>query len=288
MKLCLSLSVLGALLIACTQTQAATVREVMVPSKALNKEARLNVILPDSYQSTPANKRYPVIYLLHGHSDDHTAWASRAPIAELADEYQIIFVCPNGEVSWYFNSYTNPQLKIETHIAQEVVPFVDKNFRTIASRKARAITGNSMGGHGALYLGVKHPELFGALGSLSGGVDFTPFPNNWNIKDNLGSYEENKERWQKNTAVSFLPKVKKGQYAIVISCGTEDVFTQVNKNLDEALTKNGIKHEYLSSPGEHSWPYWKEAIKVQTQLFDQFFHLSSLKGKSSQKASMVQ
>lgn len=241
-----------------------------IPSRAVAREMKMNVVLPDSYQKN-ALKKYPVVYVLHGHGDNELGWAQKTPLEELVDQYQVIVVCPNGLVTWYFNSYTNPQLNMEDHIIKEVVPYVDKSFRTLASRKGRAITGNSMGGHGALSLGAKHPKVFGALGSMSGGVDFTPFPNNWNIKDNLGPYTENKNRWEKNTVQYLLPKTRKGTYAIMVSCGTEDVFFDVNKKLDAALTKAGIKHEFDVSSGGHNWPYWKECVLRQFAFFDEYF-----------------
>lgn len=281
------LFILLPLVFGCSVSWSATRQEVTIPSKAMNKEMKANVILPDSYQDSSgkvpsALKRYPVVYLLHGHGDDQTGWPTRTSLEELADQHQLIFVCPNGQTAWYFDSFVEPKVKMETHISKEVVPYVDKHFRTLASPRGRAVTGNSMGGHGALYVGSRHPELFGAIGSLSGGVDLSPFPNNWNIKNNLGVYEENKGRWEKLSAVNFLPKVKKGAFRIIISCGSEDVFTQVNRNLDEALTKAGITHEFLMTPGGHNWPYWKAALVPQVEFFVKFFQSSgALKGQKA-------
>lgn len=272
MKFCSLFSLIGFLVLG-QNAFSASVRELTIPSKSLGGDAKLNVVLPDSYgdEKGKTGKKYPVVYLLHGYGNDQSSWPQKGGIAELSDEYQMIFVCPDGKRSWYFNSFTNPSLKMESHIVKEVVPYVDKSYRTIPSRKGRAITGYSMGGHGALYLGARHPNLFGALGSLSGGVDFTPFPNNWDIKNNLGAYEENKTRWKTNTAQYLLPKTKKGAYAIIISCGTGDFFFQVNKNLHQSLNDAGIVHEFLTSPGDHSWSYWVHAIKPQVEFFSDFF-----------------
>lgn len=272
MKFCILFSCVS-LFVAGQSVFSATVRELSIPSKSLGSEAKINVVIPDSYRNEKSRtgKRYPVVYLLHGHGDNQEGWPQKGDITGLADEYGVIFVCPDAQKAWYFDSFTNPVLKMESHIVKDVIPYVDKNYRTIPSRKGRAITGNSMGGHGALYLGAKYPNLFGALGSLSGGVDFTPFPNNWNIQDNLGSYAENKKRWETHTAQYLLPKTKKGIYRIIISCGTEDFFLNVNKNLDKSLTEAGIDHEFLTSPGEHNWVYWSKAIKPQVEFFSDFF-----------------
>lgn len=258
-------------------SDAASVKDMTLPSKAMGKNMPLKIVLPDSYpaskEETDARKgrRYPVVYVLHGHGDNQEGWAAKAPLAELSDKEEIIFVCPNGETSWYFDSKTNPKVKMETHIIKEVIPFIDKNFMTIARRKGRAVTGNSMGGHGALYLSARHPDLFGAAGSLSGGVDFTPFPENWNIKNNLGPYKDNKELWKKNTALYLLPKVQKEKPELIISCGSGDIFFQVNKNLDQALTDAGYQHTFLITPGGHNWDYWKNAIRPQIAFFAEYF-----------------
>lgn len=258
-------------------SQAAVIKDIILPSKAMGQDMPLKIVLPNSYPdpetktTAQIGRRYPVVYLLHGHGDNQTGWPTKTPLSELSDKEEIIFVCPNGKTSWYFDSKTDPKEKMETHIIQEILPFIDENFLTIPRRKGRAITGNSMGGHGALYLGARHPDLFGAAGSLSGGVDFTPFPENWNIKNNLGPYNDNKELWRKHTVLYLLPKVKKKRPRLIISCGSEDFFLNVNKKLDQALTEAGYKHTFLITPGSHNWNYWKEAIRPQIDFFSEYF-----------------
>lgn len=259
---------------------AAETRNITIPSKALKREAPITIVLPDSYGQ--GNQKYPVIYFLHGHGDNNTHWISRIPtIPQLADELGFIAVCPDGQKSWYFNSYTNPSNQFETHIAQEVVPYIDKNFRTLATRDCRAITGNSMGGHGALYIGTHHPRLFAQIGSLSGGVNIVAWPKHYNIADSLGPYEQNAKRWKDGNILDILPKTKPGTYRnILISCGDQDFFLQDNKRLDEKLTKAGIKHTFTITPGTHNWTYWKEAAAPQIRTFIETMPLDK---KSQQK-----
>ncbi len=247
--------------------QAAEIRNITIPSKALQREAPLTIVLPDDYGKS--EKKYPVIYFLHGHGDNNTHWVSRIPlIPQLADELGFIAVCPDGQKSWYFNSYTNPANQFETHIAQEIVPYIDKNFRTIATRDCRAITGNSMGGHGALYLGTLHPQLFAQIGSLSGGVNIIAWPKGFNIADSLGAYEQNTRRWEDGCILHILPKTKPDTYRnILISCGDQDFFLQDNKRLDEKLTQAGIRHTFTITPGAHNWTYWKAAATPQIRTF---------------------
>lgn len=108
------------------------------------------VTLPKSYLAQTDTAHYPVVYLLHGFGDDHTEWAKKADLKAAADKYAVIIVCPDGKTSWYFDSPINSKMRYETYISKDLVQFIDKHYRTRATRAGRAITGLSMGGHGAL------------------------------------------------------------------------------------------------------------------------------------------
>jgi S-formylglutathione hydrolase FrmB len=227
------------------------------------------IVTPAQYSDAYA---MPVVYLLHGHGDDHTKWVNQTQpkLPQLANQYGIILVCPNGEQSWYFDSYNNPKNQFETYVSKELIEYVDKNYKTIRSPHARAITGFSMGGHGALWNAFRHPDVFGACGSLSGGVDFRAFPNNWHIKDHLGEQKDNVERWDQSTALSQIDKIKPGQ-SIAIDCGVDDFFYPCNVALHEALLKKKIPHDYTIRPGGHSHAYWGNAILYQLVFFTEHF-----------------
>ena len=94
--------------------------------------------------------------------------------------------------SWYWDSPKNPAYRYETFVSSELVKYIDRNYKTIADRKGRAITGLSMGGHGAMWLGIRHKDVFGAAGSTSGCVDIRPFPKNWSMNKQLGELASNK------------------------------------------------------------------------------------------------
>lgn len=253
--------------------EASRTENLLLNSEAMGKEKKAVVVLPDSYdREENENKRYPVVYMLHGHGDNQESWNAKGGIGGLADSKQVVFICPDGEQTWYFNSFESGKSRMEDHIVKELIPRVDKTYRTKNAPQARAITGNSMGGHGALYLGSRHPEVFGAMGSLSGGADITKFPGNWDIKKSLGEYEKNKQRWTDNAAVTFLPKVKKGQFHVIISCGMEDFFYEVNCDLSERLRKAGVDHWFITSPGAHNWTYWSREVKAQIDFFSDFFN----------------
>lgn len=250
--------------------KAAKVDTVITYSTAMQKNIKSVVITPDNYAKGNA---MPVVYLLHGAGGNYADWIRSAPeIAQLSDQYQQIIVCPDGNVtSWYFDSPVNSAWKYETYITTELIPFIDKNYKTIPSRKGRAITGLSMGGHGAFYLAIKHQDLFGAAGSMSGGVDIRPFPKNWKIEEKLGSYAEHPENWEKNTVVNLLHLLTPGSLALIFDCGTGDFFYKVNVNLHEQMLERNIAHDFISRPGAHDWGYWKNAVNYQFLFLNTYF-----------------
>ena len=254
--------------------KSGTIDTVTIQSNTLKKETKVLVISP----TNSANKKesYPVVYLLHGYGGDYKQWNNVAPQLQYqADLHKIIFVCPDGgKGSWYFDSPIDSTIRYESYITKELVPYIDLHFSTQAKASSRAITGLSMGGHGAMYLAIRHSNLFGAAGSSSGGLDFTPFPKKWDISKALGDYLSNKERWQQNTVLYQVNTLKNNQLAIIIDCGVDDFFIDVNRSLHQRLLELKINHEYIERPGGHSSTYWKENIDFQILFFKKFFSKS--------------
>ena len=154
--------------------------------------------------------------MLHGYGGNARSWVGLKPeLPKIADEKGIIFVCPDGKNSWYWDSPKNQAYRYETSVASELVKHTDKNYATIPEKKGRAITGLSMGGHGALWLAIRHKEIFGAGGSTSGGVDIRPFPKNWEMNKQLGDYESDKTLWDQHTVITQVKTVEKDGYAAV-------------------------------------------------------------------------
>ncbi len=266
-----NLSALLLLLFVVPELSAATVNSIKVYSKAMDKEIDCQVILPDSYSNGEA---LPVVYLLHGYSGNSTSWVKSPGTTELADQYSVIIVSPDGGFSsWYWDSPIDSSMKYETFTAKELVEYIDANYRTIADRSARAISGLSMGGQGALYLSIRHQDTFGAAGSMSGGVDIRNFPANWHMSKRLGTMEEHPENWEEFTVMNQLDLLKPdGKLAITFDCGVDDFFYEVNNALHEELVKRGIPHRYTTAPGAHTLKYWKESIHYHMLFFDRFFN----------------
>ena len=183
-----------------------------------------------------------------------------------------MIVCPDGNFgSWYFDSPVDPAWKYETYITTELVNYIDKNYATVKKRSGRAITGLSMGGHGALYLAFKHQGVFGAAGSMSGGVDIRAFPLNWDIAARLGKYSEYPKRWDDNSVINLTHLLTPNSLALIIDCGTADFFYNVNTLLHEKLLYYNIPHDFISRPGGHSWEYWTNSVQYQGLFFHQIF-----------------
>ena len=145
-------------------------------------------------------------------------------------------------------------------------------------RSGRAITGLSMGGHGAMWLSFRHKDVFGAAGSTSGGVDIRPFPNNWEMSKQLGNESDNQEVWNTHTAIMQIDRIKNGELAIIFDCGYSDFFFEVNNDFHKKLLKYKIDHDFLVRPGSHNGEYWKNSIDYQILFFKKFFDKN--KGKN--------
>lgn len=255
-------------------SKASKVDTVGIYSDAMKKKIKCVIITPDNYHRKNSKESYPVLYLLHGYGDDYSGWVTKASnLKKCVDEDNIIVVCPDGGYgSWYFNSPIDKNFQYETHITKEVLNFTDQHYRTINDRRARAIAGLSMGGHGALYLAIKHKDIYSAAISMSGGVDFTPFQNNWDIAKRLGSYSENRDVWVQNTAQYLVHHLNNKDLNIVLDCGTDDFFIGVNKVLHRTLQELKIDHDYIERPGTHNWDYWNNAIVYQMYYLKKYFN----------------
>ncbi len=244
---------------------------LIIKSKSMSKSISNIVILPEAYTTQKA--AFPVLYLLHGAGGNYTDWSAKASVIKTyADLYNIIIICPDGgKTSWYFDSPIDKSMAYETYISKELVEAVDNTYNTRANRKGRAITGLSMGGHGAFYLSFKHQDIWGAAGSMSGGLDIRPFPNSWDIAKRLGSYKTNKNIWEENTVFNLVHLLNNNHLKLIFDCGTDDFFYGENKRLHQKLMERNIPHDYIERPGTHDWNYWENAITYQMLFFNSYF-----------------
>ena len=269
MKKLFSLLALSLCLLLCTSVQAARVDTLQVRSEKMNRSIPVLVTVPENLHPY---EQVPVLYLLHGYSGHEKTWLTVQPrLKDWADRDQILIVTPYGENSWYWDSPLDPNSQFETFVSKELVAYIDANYHTRANRLSRAITGLSMGGHGGLWLAIRHKDVFGAAGSTSGGVDIRPFPKSWEMTKQLGERDANKSRWDDHTVMTQLDKIQNKDLAIIFDCGSEDFFYEVNCKLHAELLKRGIYHDFIVRPGKHNGVYWSNSIEYQWLFFKKFF-----------------
>lgn len=255
----------------CLNLEAAKVDTVTIFSNSMQKQIKCVVIKPSAYKKKKL--RFPTVYLLHGYGGWYSNWIIRVPeLKEYADEFGLMIVCPDGDkASWYFDSPVNPQMRYETYISKEVPHYIDSVYRTIANKDQRAIAGLSMGGHGAFFIAWRHPEIFSAAGSMSGGVDLHESKNKFEIVKVLGDTLQFAENWKKYSVLNLVETRLQDSLALIIDEGIEDIFIAGNRKLHQKLLSLKIPHEYIERPGKHNWDYWKYAVHFQLFFFRKYF-----------------
>ncbi|MDG2432404.1 alpha/beta hydrolase-fold protein [Flavobacterium sp.] len=265
------------LLIQTGSAYAAVVDTLQISSAAMNKTYKAAVVLPSSYAKSKS--KYPVLYLLHGAYGHFNDWLSKTPnkdlIHQLADQYNMIVVMPEGETfSFYLDSPVNQGSQFETYITKEVVQKIDNTYRTITDRKGRVISGLSMGGHGALYLSAKHPELFCAAGSMSGAVDMgsmmTPESKERITKlmePVFGKEGKSQEVYASYAVLNMVPTMTNNKLALILDIGVDDFLIESNRELHRRLVYSKVAHDYTERPGAHTWEYWENALPYHMLFF---------------------
>lgn len=253
---------------------AANVDTVVIFSNGMHRPIKAVVITPFSYSTVvERSPGFPVVYLLHGYSGNYSNWITKVPeLKEWADANKLIIVCPDGGYSsWYFDSPIDSTSKYESYETIDVVNYIDKNYRTRADKDHRAITGLSMGGHGALFLALRHPDIFGAAGSMSGGVDLNESTSRFDIMKRLGDTILNANNWHDYSVVNLIEHYANTPVKIIVDCGIKDIFIKGNRMLHQKMLELKIPHDYIERPGEHNWEYWSKAVGFQLYFFKHFF-----------------
>ncbi|MEZ0539982.1 alpha/beta hydrolase [Fibrella arboris] len=251
-----------------------------VPSAAMKKPLRAAVALPDSYSTGKGN--FPVLYLLHGGGGQFSDWLKQTPdkqlVQKLADRYNLIIVMPEGErLSGYLDSPVQKDNLFDTYLTKEVIDRIDNTYRTIRDRKGRVITGLSMGGHGALYLATRHPDLYCAAGSMSGALDLNQA--NWRIAPEfakqiepqftriLGAPGSTPDHYAANSVVNMVDKMKTNGLKLIVDCGVDDFLIEPNRELHRRLVYSKVEHDYTERPGGHTWDYWQNSLPYHVLFF---------------------
>ncbi|MCU0239523.1 MAG: esterase family protein [Pyrinomonadaceae bacterium] len=254
------------------------VEDYKLNSKLLAREIPYRIVFPKDYKQTDKNKKYSVIYLLHGLTGHYDNWTNKTKIAEYASQYNFIIVTPEGNDGWYSDSVSIPNDKYESYIIQELIPEIDKNFNTLTDRKNRVIAGLSMGGYGSIKFGLKYPEKFVLVGSFSGALGAASFVMDANSmigKTIMSVYgEANSQTRKDNDIFRFVKEIPgekiKSLPFIYLDCGTEDFLIQNNRDFMNLLTEKKVPHEFRQLPGKHDWVFWDSQVKEFLEIAEKF------------------
>jgi len=231
-----------------------------------------NVILPQSSPEKIRKKPYKTLYLLHGLSDDHTAWSRWTSIERYVADYaetndlSLAVVMPNAHKSFYADLKNGDNYF--TFISDELVSIMEDMFPLSNKREDRYAAGLSMGGYGAMKLGLSCPEKFSVAASLSGALDAERLRNSFSQ-----IFEDTDESRQKNDLFLLAEKLNKSNQPkprLYVWCGTEDFLYQDNINFKNFMDGKNFEFKYEESPGDHQWFYWDMKIKTALEfIFNQ-------------------
>lgn len=243
----------------------ARVRIVSIPG-SLPQPRNAVVVLPDGYHRSA--RRYPVLYLLHGHDGGHRNWMERTNLLAYTARLALIVVLPDAGNSWYTNSSARPDERFEDYVGRDVPAFVDQNFRTLTFREARYVAGLSMGGYGALMLALKHPSRFSLAGSFSGALGATRSTTSPTVMDAFGPAGSASRAENDLTALARDARGLDASY-FYIDTGSADPVLSSNREFVRAAAERPLAYEYHEVPGAHTWEYWNRRLPVFLALVEE-------------------
>lgn len=286
MKSKLALSVLFALLFCWTgYGQSCTYESLTFQSKKLGKEVSYSIYLPSDYNTS--ERHYPVLYLLHGYTDDDTMWLQAGDVKAIADRTiaseeaaPMIIVMPNAWDTYYINQYDG-KFPYEDMFFEELIPYIEKTYRVRSKKEYRAIAGLSMGGYGSMLYSVHHPEMFAACCPLSAAVFGDEVMKQRQAKSHKDLFARlfgpGLDYWHKNSVLEILSQMDKENLPRVryyIDCGDKDFLFDGNAELHKLLRDKGIQHEFRVRDGGHTWTYWRTALPEVLKFISQSFRRS--------------
>ena len=272
-------------------SQTGNVKESLkYESKLMDGPIEYSIYLPAGYETS--NRSYPVLYLLHGYSDDQTGWVQFGEVARIADKGiengdfpPVIIVMPNGKVSWYCNDYkmANPW---EDMFVKEFIPAIEKTYRIRPKKEFHAISGLSMGGYGSLMLAMRNPDLFSTCVAFSSGTftdeEIVAMPdNNYNMffgeifGKGLTGEKRISDSWKAHSPLHLIYEVPKDKLKTIrfyIDCGDDDFLFEGNSQLHIQMRKLEISHEYRTRQGGHEWSYWRSGLVDGLKFIGESFH----------------
>jgi len=271
-------------------SQGILLESLRIDSEILGRTVEYSIYLPESYKES--QRSYPVLYLLHGYTDDETGWTQFGEVKKIADrEFQseqvtdMIIAMPDAGVSWYINSYDGKEL-YEDFFIKEFIPQVESAYRCRSVKQFRAVAGLSMGGHGTFIYALKHPDMFIAAAPLSAAAwteqEVIDMPDrDWDRRSfnslfGTNTGEKRLTSHLRSNLAHFLVRdtdpeqLKKVRY--YIDCGDDDYLIKGNMQVHSMLLDKDVPHEFRVRDGGHSWEYWRSALPEVFKFVSRSFH----------------
>lgn len=243
-----------------------------VYSGKMKKKVPVVVITPN----LETGKRYKTVYILHGYSGnpERTYQQDIPDLVAKSQLFQTIYILPDGNFnSWYVDSPIDQGSQYQTFIGDELVGYIDSHYPTVADRKRRGILGWSMGGYGAINIGVTFSTVFSLVGSSCGALDFNRFGESYHL------YQVDRVlgRFQQLTKSYFtsgkIGKMKAANQFYILDCGIEDEqMIDMNRDFHDQLMDSKVDHIYQESKGAHNVSYWSRSLSNQLALFENYFY----------------
>jgi putative tributyrin esterase len=255
-----------------------SVTTIFFDSPLLNKRIPFDVILPAGYERD--QRRYPVLYLLHRFGDHYSSWAEKSNVVEYTRRYPLIIVMPEGGNGWYTNG-TSAGSRWEDYLIDEVIPYIREHYRTLQLQRMSAVAGLSMGGYGALKLGLKYHNQFSFAASLSGSLRITDWSEDLKRPPEVARAAtaafgpEGSPARSTNSLSALLDGAGREAPFIYLDCGTEDALFSASRQFSALLLQKKIPHEYRERPGGHEWREWDHQIEDVLKVLVEFWHLDA-------------
>ncbi|MBQ7988294.1 MAG: esterase family protein [Bacteroidaceae bacterium] len=267
---------MAAVLMLTTAAQAGRVVTDSLHSEVLGEWVKYNVYLPNGYEQNPQG-HYPVVYLLHGFTDDYTAWRDRGQMQRVADELiesgeakPMVVIMPNaGGPRTYetWNGYFNmPGWRYEDFFFQELMPQAEKKYRAGGAKGQRAVMGLSMGGGGSTVYGQRHPDLFSSVYAMSAWLDSDGGKRREEGVDDKvflvtkAVHDHSALDFVRNADEQTVEQLRTVKW--FIDCGDDDFLFDLNVDLHKLMRQKRIKSELRIRNGQHNWEYWHQAIRM--------------------------
>ena len=257
-------------------------------SEILDMDRNYAVYLPPDYESS--ERSYPVLYLLHGATDDHTGWVQFGEVMHIADKAiregkatPMVIIMPDADTGrmGYFNDI-EVDWRYEDFFFDELMPHVEEKFRIKSQKRYRAVAGLSMGGGGTFMYALHRPDLFSSAAPLSAYVGPLSVEGlkgeltGWRQRDISGISEEQfQSYYEKHSALALMESMPVDEIKSVrwyIDCGDDDFLYEGNSLIHIAMKKREIPHEFRIRDGAHNWTYWRESLPEVLHFVSQAFH----------------